>query len=173
MLQTVFLCLIVTGGILDVRFRRIPNAFVIAILIVSICGAWWHISAAASLPDALLGSCVGLGLWLPFWLLGLLGAGDVKYFATAAAWVGVDLAWRAALLAALIGGVLSVLYLLYARGWRATVGQLALQANHPDLMLASADVGATSPDQRTFPYAIPMGAAMIVAVLSPAFLLNS
>ena len=41
-----------------------------------------------------------------------------------------------------------------------------------DVMLASANVGASDAKARTFPYAVPMGVALAIAVLQPAFLTN-
>ncbi len=130
-----------------------------------------HWSSARSPLDALLGGLVGLGLWLPFWLLGLLGAGDVKYFAAASVWVGAPLAWRAALLAALLGGVMGVAVLVYRRGMRQTMGEIALQARHAGVILADANAGSGDAKQRTFPYALPMAIALAVAVIFPEVLL--
>ena len=122
--------------------------------------------------DALLGSGTGLGLWLPFWLLGLLGAGDVKYFAAASTWLGVSRAWRAALLAAMLGGILSVAVLVYQRGFRQTMGEMALQARHANIILSAANAGSSDAKARTFPYALPMAMAVATAVLRPGVLLN-
>ena len=99
---------------------------------------------------------MGLGLWLPFWLMGLLGAGDVKFFAAASGWIGVALTWRAALLAAVLGGVMSLIVLIYRRGVRRTMGEVALQAQHATVLIAGADVGGSEAGARTFAYALPM-----------------
>lgn len=172
MLQTLFLVLLAVGAFMDVRSRRIPNVLALAILSVALVASAMQQSAAHSIADALLGVGVALALWFPFWLLGLLGAGDVKYFAGAAAWIGVSLAWRASLLAGLLGGVMSVIFLIYLRGFRKAAGQIAMQVNHPNVMLAGADVGASDAKFRTFPYAVPMAVALAIAVLQPAFLIN-
>ena len=103
-IPALFFASLVLGVVTDVRSRRIPNILVLWLLGLGAVGALMHWSTAASPMDAVLGGLTGLGLWLPFWLLGLLGAGDVKYFAAASVWVGAPLAWRAALLAALLGG---------------------------------------------------------------------
>lgn len=165
--SVVYLGLLAIGVITDVRARRIPNLLVLVIAGAGILGALAGISLAHSLIDALLGALVGLALWLPFWLLGLLGAGDVKYFAAAASWVGVGLAWRASLLAALLGGVMGVAVLIYRQGVRHTVGEVALQARHASVILADADAGAADARARTFPYALPMALALATVVLFP------
>ena len=76
----------------DVRARRIPNALVLALLggalVRASLAAWTTVPTpglAAGPVDALLGAACGLALWLPFYVAGAFGAGDVKLFAAAAA----------------------------------------------------------------------------------------
>jgi prepilin peptidase CpaA len=54
-------------------------------------------------------------MWLPFYLVRVLGAGDVKFFAAASTWLGASSAVLAALLAALCGAVLSVAWIIARR----------------------------------------------------------
>ena len=169
-LSALFFVALATGVVTDIRSRRIPNSLVLWLLGLGTIGALMHWSAATTPLDALVGGLSGLGLWLPFWLLGLLGAGDVKYFAAASVWVGAPLAWRAALLAALLGGVMSVAVLVYRRGVRHTLGEIALQARHASVILADANAGNSDAKQRPFPYALPMAIAIAVAVLFPGVL---
>jgi len=70
------------------------------------------------------GAATGLVVWLPFWALGMLGAGDVKFFAAAAAWLGPRLALYAALLSALLGAMLALGW-LFARAYRHEPGSSA------------------------------------------------
>ncbi len=170
--HVVYIASLGIGMATDIRARRVSNALVGWLLLIGIAAALTHLSDARSLGDALAAGGVGLALWLPFWLLGLLGAGDVKYFAAGAIWLGLPLAWRAALLAALLGGVMSVLVLLYQRGLRQTAGTVALQWQQARAVIASADVGSSDAARRTFPYAVPMGSALALAALRPVWLLN-
>jgi prepilin peptidase CpaA len=165
----VYLALLVAGIVTDVRDRRIPNVLVLVLLAVGVLGVVLHQAVAPSLLDALLGALAGLALWLPFWLLGLLGAGDVKFFAAASCWIGTGLAWRAALLAALLGGVMSVIVLIYQRGFQRAVRDVLLHAEHSSVILAAADTGNSEAKARTFPYALPMAIALSVAALIPRF----
>ena len=171
MLTAMFIALLAIGVVTDVRARRVPNALVLWLLAFGAVGGIAHWSAAGSSIDALLGMLLGLALWLPFWLLGLLGAGDVKYFAAAATWIGLSLTWRAALLAALLGGVMSVTVLIYRRGFQYTMRAVALQVNHAEVTLSHANAGESDAVQRTFPYALPMAMALATAVLRPGLLL--
>jgi len=162
-----YLLLLGAGMRLDLRERRVPNALVLLMIGWAAIGAWMQWSTAAAIGNAALGLLVGLALWLPFWLLGLLGAGDVKFFAAGSAWVGPGLAWRAALLTALLGGLLAVGVLVRQRGLRRTAAEVVLQYEHAAQLIATADVSSADAARRTFPYAVPMGLALAAAALYP------
>ena len=162
-----FLAFLAFGMLTDVRARRVPNALVLGMLGWALVGALMHWSPAASPAAAGLGALTGLACWLPFWLAGLLGAGDVKYFAAGGAWIGPSLAWRAALATALVGGLMAFVVLVRDRGFRRTAAETALQYQHAAQLIATADLGSTDAVKRTFPYAVPMGLTLAVAALWP------
>ncbi|HMN10631.1 MAG TPA: prepilin peptidase [Gemmatimonadaceae bacterium] len=109
-----FLLLVAFACVSDVRARRIPNALVAVLATAGIAFSVVRLAPLAGLGSALSGMALGLAIWIAFYALGLLGAGDVKFFAAAAAWLGPAGAWRASLIAAAIGGVLAVGFLLRA-----------------------------------------------------------
>lgn len=167
-----FLLLLAIGMTTDVRARRVPNRLVLVMLglaCLSAIGAW---SLAGSLGGFAMGLAVGLAIWLPFWFLGLLGAGDVKFFAAGAAWVGAPLAWRAALITAVLGGLMGVVILLRQRGARQTLAGVVLQYQQASQIIASADVAAADATTRTFPYAVPMALALGGAAIVPQHVLG-
>jgi prepilin peptidase CpaA len=108
--------LLATAVAHDVRARRIPNAVVAATLGAGLV----HAAAAGpalapAVGAALLGALLGLAAWLPLYALGMLGAGDVKLFAAAAAWLGPAAIWPASLYSALAGAVLAAAWLIQGR----------------------------------------------------------
>jgi prepilin peptidase CpaA len=110
----VLLVFLALACVTDARERRIPNSLVIAI---AVGGVAYSIAVAPWLPGvthALAGVATGLALWLPFVLLHAMGAGDMKFFAAVSAWLGPAASLRAALLAALLGGVLSLVWVARA-----------------------------------------------------------
>lgn len=166
-----FLALLAAGMVTDVLARRVPNSLVVVLLAAGLLSAAIGTAPAGTLAAAGLGAALGLALWLPFWVLGLLGAGDVKFFAAGAAWIGPALAWRSALLAALLGGVFAVGVLVWRSGVRHALSSVVLQARHAQGFVAtSTDVSALSPAQRSLPYAVPMALALSLAALQPAAL---
>lgn len=156
--------LLLAGAYTDVRWRRVPNGLVLVLLVgaVGLALAGGR-PLPASLAAAGAGFAVGLALWLPFWLLGLLGAGDVKYFAAAAAWIGPALAWRAALVAALLGGALALVVLARRVGSGDALRQVVTQSAHARAFIAGAAVSSADARSRTFPYAVPMAVALLLA----------
>ncbi len=152
--------LLLTACVTDVRARRIPNALVLAVVGAALVRAslitWTPASDAglASGPgDAALGALAGLALWLPLYVAGAFGAGDVKLFAAAAAWLGPAAVPSATLYAALAGGVLGLAW-FGARGVATHVPALAARAL--PVLRPSAD-GMSR---------VPYGVAIVVGVLA-------
>jgi prepilin peptidase CpaA len=71
----------------DVRSRRIPNYLT---LVTALSGLGYQFGASGWLGLGLgfLGLGVGLALMIPFYLMGGMGAGDVKALAALGAWLG-------------------------------------------------------------------------------------
>lgn len=71
----------------DAKTRRVPNTLAVVVLL---CGL--AVGAAtgglAGLGKAALGAAAGLGLTVPFWLLGWCGSGDCKATAALCAFLG-------------------------------------------------------------------------------------
>ena len=92
----------------DLATRRIPNVLTFgtaaaALVFAALTGGW------AGLGWALAGWGVGCLLFLPWFLLGGMGAGDVKLLAGIGAWLGPMGALWAALYAGLVGGPLALI----------------------------------------------------------------
>lgn len=70
--------------------------------------------------DSLLGAVIGFASFLVFFLAGGMGGGDVKLMAAFGAIVGRDRIVLAAIMAALVGGLIAALYLGYRKIRQAT-----------------------------------------------------
>ncbi|MEN9508408.1 MAG: hypothetical protein RLZZ621_971 [Gemmatimonadota bacterium] len=137
------LALITAGVLTDCHSRRIANGLVLVLLLHGLGASWLFDTPARDVTGALSGVAMGLALWFPAWLRGILGAGDVKFFAAGAAWIGPSLTWRTALVAALLGGVYAAWWLLRHR-----------------LQASPRPIGP-------MPYAVPLGCALVLATLAP------
>jgi prepilin peptidase CpaA len=98
---------------IDYRTRRIPNLLVGATLLTAFV-VQLSLHGTAGIGLALGGAAVGL-LYFPLYLIGTLGAGDVKFMVALGALVGPATALVAIGLTLVAGGALG----LAATGWHA------------------------------------------------------
>ena len=98
----------------DVRYRRIPNTFVLATLATGLAVNAFDNGLSGAVAS--LGGCV-LAFMLMFMLhvFGAMGAGDVKLFAAIGSVVGSSLVLPTFFVVVLTGGVLAVVTALRAR----------------------------------------------------------
>lgn len=170
LLPIAFLLLVAAAITWDVRERRIPNVLSLVLLVGGFAFSALSHPVWPGLLGALAGLGVGFGIWIGFYALGVMGAGDVKFFAAASAWLGAGLAWRASLVAALLGGLLSVLFLLRDGRLAQTLRRLALlplTRTLPTAQVMDLDDAAA---RRNLPYGVALGAGAILAFLFPAAL---
>ncbi|MDQ3517477.1 MAG: prepilin peptidase [Gemmatimonadota bacterium] len=158
---SIFVVLLIAACVFDLVKRRVPN-WLVAVLAVG--GLVYSVVGNAGLLASVAGLLLGLLIWIPSWLLRLLGAGDVKLFAASGAWLGPIGALEAAVWAGIIGGLLSLVWLLRYRGVQGTV--LSLSALRVD------PKGAIERDRDTFspkalPYAIALAAGALIAAWFP------
>jgi prepilin peptidase CpaA len=162
-----FTLLLVLVCISDLRTRRIPNRLVVWIMVLGLAYSVGAYPWASGLARAVGGLLVGFVIWFPFYLLRMLGAGDVKFFAAASAWLGVAVALQAAALGALVGAVLAVVWMVRVDGWRLVLVRLAA---------GSVGAGRTAgeerlePQQRSATRRVPYGVAMAVGLGVSAWL---
>lgn len=149
----------------DIRWRRIPNTAVAVIALAGIAVSLLAPGTALSLPTSLTGIATGLAVWLPFYAFGLLGAGDVKLFAAAAAWLGPRGAVEGALLAALAGGVLGLAFMLESEGVGMTVLRLGAALRVPGVLRGQERSRTTR-----VPYALAITAGVLGAAYFPGVL---
>ena len=98
----------------DVRYRRIPNVFVLATLVSGLLIN--GILNGFAGPGASAGGClIAFGMMFALHLFGAMGAGDVKLFAAIGSVVGYQLVLPTFVVVVLTGGVLAVISTVRAR----------------------------------------------------------
>src|SRR6476469_9642321 len=162
----VFSVLLVIACVTDVRWRRIPNALVLTLALTgvafSVCVEPW----LAGLGRASGGLALGFGIWIVFFVIGAIGAGDVKLFAAAGAWLGPAATWRAALVGAAIGGMLAIAMLVRER--RARQGLENVMTSISTRSLAVLAPGASN--YRQLPYGVALACGALVVAWIPGIL---
>jgi prepilin peptidase CpaA len=151
----------------DLRSRRIPNILVLVTLVLGIGFSMLTRSFGAGALQGFGGFGAGLVIWIPFYALGMVGAGDVKLFAAASAWIGARSAVEAALWTAIAGGVLALLFMVTRSGVSPTLMRLVHGVRNPGLLHEP-----TTATGRRMPYALAIAVGCFVAFLFPGQLLS-
>lgn len=159
----VFTAFLLAASLADLRSRRIPNHLVGVLAIVGIAYALLVLPPPFALRFALGGGALGLALWLPFWVLKVLGAGDVKLAAAAGTWLGIAGVLEASLLAAAAGGVLALWALARHGGVTAGARRFGVW------MMASRVMRTIVPEFTPKEHRIPYGLAIAVGAAVTAW----
>ncbi len=137
-----------TGAVTDVRTNRIPNwltygSLLAALAIRGYLEAWYGLGAGV------IGALVGGGAFFLLFVLGGMGAGDVKLMAAVGAWTGARQVLVVMIGSAIAGGVLALFYIVFYRRIGSTVRSMGELIRfhlttgigaHPDLNLQSSGV---------------------------------
>jgi prepilin peptidase CpaA len=113
------------GAAIDLWTRRVPNPLTMGLAAIGVVYAAAGIGGL-SVGASLAGLALGLALMLPGHLIGATGAGDVKLFAAAGAFVGPAHIVAAFIYTALAGGAIAIVVSLARRRLRQTVADTAL-----------------------------------------------
>lgn len=164
----VFTALLASAAGWDVRQRRIPNARVLTTFLLGAGVAVATSGVSSAAWRVLGGASTALLVWMPFWWLGVMGAGDVKFFAAGAVWLGPRAALGAALVTAILGGVLAVAWVVAGarghEGARASVADArageALDEDRPDKSISARR-------RLSLPYGVAMAAGLAITAWVP------
>jgi prepilin peptidase CpaA len=140
------LVLATAGAVMDVRSGRIPNWLTVgglmSGLLLSFCLQRW-----SGLETAAGGALVSGGIFFVLFMIGGLGAGDVKLMAAVGAWVGMAHAFEVLLVTAISGGILAGCWVVVHKQIGSTMRNISELIRfhlatglrpHPDLNLRSA-----------------------------------
>jgi prepilin peptidase CpaA len=124
-LMMVLIAIVVVAAIYDLRFRRIPNWLNLSGVILGL-GLNTFFFARSGFIGAVLGIGCALVVYVPLYLVRGMGAGDVKLMAAVGAIAG-PLNWFGIFIAtALLGGMVSILFVALKRRFHETLLNLAL-----------------------------------------------
>jgi len=149
----------------DLRTRRIPNLLTFGGAAAAFAYAF-AVHGVSGLTASLGGWFTGAALFIPFFILGGMGAGDVKLLACLGAWLGHDMAIYTALYAALAGGVMALALAL-------ATGYLGQAFRNVWLLLMHWRVAGLTPlpsvtlqgsRSPRLPYALPIAAGLVAAL---------
>jgi prepilin peptidase CpaA len=161
-LNVVLLLLVSIAAVNDLATRRIPNRLLLAALACALVLHLLSTNPGPSLLAALGGMGVGLGIFLPFYLLRGMAAGDVKLMAVVGAFAGPAEAFEIAMLTWCAGGVMALVMVLARGRMRLAIGNIGR-------MLAgimTPGVGLLAPAQEKSAGAMPYGLAIAIGTVA-------
>jgi len=156
-----------TAALTDLRTRRVPNVLVAAGAAAGLAANVWS-SGAAGVSRSIAGAAVGFAVFLPFYLLRGMGAGDVKLMGALGACLGALAILQTALVAAFAGAALAVAV-------AARSGLLARTLANTGRLLGSwmrrgprvsMEMSLDNPKALKIPYALPIAAGALFIVFS-------
>jgi prepilin peptidase CpaA len=162
-----FTLLLLVAAVVDVRERRIPNVNVVALLIGGLAFSLSTRPLGDALLGSLLGGALGFALFIAFWPMGLIGAGDVKLFAAVGVWLGPSATMSAALVTALVGGVLAVFSLARSGQLRTAFQRVFLAVSTRSAAVLAPVAGETPKPAGHLPYGVAIAAGALVTAWRP------
>ncbi|HTU25994.1 MAG TPA: prepilin peptidase [Pirellulales bacterium] len=155
---------LIVAAVIDGLQLKVPNWITFPMIL-----SGWIYSTVTfgweGLGASLLGTAVGLGLLLPAYAIGGMGAGDVKLLAGVGAWMGTIITIYAFCVSALLGGVIAIGMVLYRRAWEKHRDQFWTIVNEVttirDPELLSAIAAERKKSMLLLPYGIPIALGSI------------
>ena len=155
---------LVVAAVIDGVKLKVPNWITFPMIL----GGWAFGAATLGwegLGYSLLGTAVGLGLLLPAYSVGGMGAGDVKLLAGVGAWVGSTNTFFAFCVTAIVGGAIAVAMVLYRRGWQKHQEQFWVIVNEFTSIRDPEQLSAIAAERKSrmmlLPYGIPIALGTI------------
>ena len=156
------LLIAITAGVLDWRYRRIPNwltvsGLALGIAVNTIFCRW------PGLKAALLGAGLGLGLLLPFVLIRSLGAGDWKLAGALGACLGPGQLLSVLMGTILVAGVMALIVIIWKGRLKRTLLNIAhLLAALFSLRMPGHEVSLDDPKSTKIPFGVAMALTVVV-----------
>ena len=168
MTNVAIILILIISVITDVRHRKIFNLVTLpAILLAFIYHSF--VSGLEGFLTSGEGFLVGLGLLIVPFLLGGIGAGDVKLLAAVGAWKGTIFIFYTGIYAGLIGGLIAIFLLLKRRELSYTVKQMLISAVVLKSTNGSLLIKDEMPRALSLPYAVPIALGGLATFLLETF----
>jgi prepilin peptidase CpaA len=142
----------VTASAEDLWRRQVSNVLTASAFVAGI-GANAYLDGWSGVWNSLLGGLIGFAVFLVFFVMGGMGGGDVKLMAAFGAIIGKQQVITAAIMTALVGGLMALLFLVYCKLRRAVAKK--------------GDADGAQPDRKAFiPYAPAITLGVLLSFLS-------
>lgn len=149
--------------IYDVHSRRIPNWIVFSGMVIALL-YHLYLGGCSGFFFSLKGLLFGIGLLVLPFVLGGMGAGDVKLLGMVGAWKGSVFVFYSFLAMALWGGIIAVIILLVKQRFKETLWRMGMGLLMVRLAGASmTDYVSQSNMSVYFPYGLAIGLGVLTS----------
>jgi prepilin peptidase CpaA len=143
----------------DLRSARIPNWLTFPAMGLALLGHTWLGGMYGGLLG-LAGLAMGLGLLMPIYVVGAIGAGDVKLMAAVGAFVGPYGVLECGWLAFVVGGIYALGAMCYQWGW-AVAAQRLIHGTYEAVLVG----GSAWTRELQLPFRLRYGLAVAIGTL--------
>lgn len=162
---------VIVAAYIDGKELRVPNKLTYPMIIAGwiysaiaygVAGDGWYVGLGWSLA----GTAVGLATLLPAYSIGGMGAGDVKMMAAIGAWVYCSTTFYAFCVSAVVGAILAIVMILWAKQGKKHMNQFMFILNeimtvrNPETLATIAADRKSS--MRLLPYGIPIAIGTVL-----------
>ncbi len=125
LVNSIALVTVLVAAVTDIRTRRIPNQLTLPMMVLGLVLNTLG-SGSGGFLSSLGGMAVGFALLFPVYLLGGMGAGDVKLLSAVGALLGARQVFNSFIWSALAGGLMALIYMVVNRAFSQTFRNLRL-----------------------------------------------
>jgi len=167
-LDTLLLVLVAAAAVNDLASRRIPNLLLLSGLAAALVLHALSPEPGRALLACLGGAAAGLLVFLPFYLVRGMAAGDVKMMATVGAFTGPAAALHIAILAWCAGGAMAIAIIVVRGRVRLALRNLwaILRPAMLRLPVAPATAATARESAGSMPYGVAIAAGTIWVLIS-------
>lgn len=144
----------------DLRERRIPNSLIVCGLVLALGGSG-YLGGWAGLGASLAATLLGMAVYVPFFAVRMVGAGDVKLFGVVAGFAGLGALWPVWLYTVLAGGVLGLISVILSRSFPLFLSNMKLLLISLTYRVRGSEMSLSAIATRTsarIPYAVAIAA---------------
>jgi prepilin peptidase CpaA len=156
---------LVVAAVIDGWILKVPNWITFPLVI----GGWVYSTWAfgwAGLGWSLAGTAVGLGLLLPLYAVGGMGAGDVKLLAGVGAWVGAMVTLYAFCVSAIVGGLIALAMVGWRRAWKKHSDQFLMILDEVTTIRDPVQLSAIAAQRKSSMFLLPYGIPIAMGTIA-------
>ena len=116
-----------------------------------------YCSGLPGLQFAFYGMIIGLACLMPLYLVGGMGAGDVKLMAGIGAWLGWATTWNAFLVSVVVGGLMAVCMVTYRGTWKKHYGNFLMILYEFKTVKNPAELSKIAAERKSQMFLLPYG----------------